>query len=115
MIFLLFLFLLSFILKLNCLYNNEIKEVNLNMNQNLIDNSKTLLVGNVYEEFLYYSKKYEFNFNKTTNTNITLYFHFYPLDDCHIIISSNDTSVEIEEKKIIIIIYSTLKFYQKKY
>ena len=27
-----------------------------------------------------------------------MYFHFYPLDDCHIKILSNDTSVKIENK-----------------
>ena len=94
-----FFFLYTFISKLNCLYNNnEITEVTLNMNQKLNGKSKNLLVGNVYEELLYYSKKYVFNFNKPGNKNINLYFHFYPLDDCHIIISSNDTSLTIKEK-----------------
>ena len=60
-----FFFLYTFISKLNCLYNNnEITEVTLNMNQNLSGKSKDLLVGKVYEELLYYSKKYVFKFNK---------------------------------------------------
>jgi hypothetical protein len=113
MIINLFFFLLYiFISKLNCLYNNEIREVALNMNQNLgILNSnnyiylnfndeiqRNLSVGEVYEELLYNSNKYIFNFNKLDIKNNSLYFHFYPFDDCHIKISSNDTLVKIEEK-----------------
>jgi len=92
-IYLFFFFLYTFILKLNCLYNNEITEVTLND-----EIQKTLSVGKVYEESLCYSKKYIFNFNKLDNKNNTLYFHFYPLDNCHIKISPNDTSVKIENK-----------------
>ena len=88
-----FFFLYIFISKLNCLYNNEIAEVTLND-----EIQKTLSVGKVYEESLCYSKKYIFNFNKLDNKNNTLYFHFYPLDNCHIKISPNDTSVKIENK-----------------
>jgi len=107
-----FFFLYTFISKLNCLYNNEIAEVTLNMEKNLdiLDSNnynvlnfndeiqKTLSIGKDYEETLSYSKKYIFNFNKLDNKNNTLYFHFYPLDDCHIKILSNDTSVKIENK-----------------
>ena len=107
-----FFFLYIFISKLNYLYNNEITEVNLNLNQNLgiLDSNnyiclnfndeiqKNLSVGEVYEELLYDSNKYIFNFNELDIKKNNLYFHFYPLDDCHIKISSNDTSVKIEEK-----------------
>ena len=107
-----FFFLYTFISKLNCIYNNEIAEVTLNMEKNLdiLDSNnyiclnfndeihKALSFGKVYEETLTYSKKYIFNFNKLDNKNNSLYFHFYPLDDCHIKISSNDTSVKIEKK-----------------
>jgi len=107
-----FFFLYTFISKLNCLYNNEIANATLNMEKKLdiLDSNnyitlnfndeikKTLSVGKVYEETLSYSKKYIFNFNKLDNKNNTLYFHFYPLDDCHIKILSNDTSVKIKNK-----------------
>ena len=114
--YLFFFFLFTFISKLNFLYNKEIKEVNLNMNQelsildsnNYIYNSnfndiiihKNLSVGKVHEELLYYSNEYVFNFNELDiKNNNSLYFHFYPLDDCHIIISSNNTSIKIEKKR----------------
>ena len=113
--YLFFFFLFTFISKLNFLYNKEIKEVNLNMNQelsildsnNYIYNSnfndiiihKNLSVGKVHEELLYYSNEYIFNFHKSDTKNDSLYFHFYPLDDCHIIISSNNTSIKIEKKR----------------
>ena len=107
-----FFFLYAFILKLNCLYNNEIAEATLNMENNLdiLDSNnynalnfndeiqKTLSIGNVYEETLSYSKKYIFNFNKLDNKNNNLYFQFYPLDDCHIKILSNEASVKIKNK-----------------
>ena len=105
-----FFFLYTFISKLNCLYNNEITNATLNMKKKLDSNNyitlnfndeikKTLSVGKVYEETLSYSKKYIFNFNKLDNKNNTLYFHFYPLDDCHIKILSNETSVKIKNKR----------------
>jgi len=106
-----FFFLCEFFSKLGCSYNNEI---NLNMNQKLrrLDSNnniynynfndiiihKNLSVGEVNEELLYYSNKYVFNFNKLDIKNNSLYFHFYPLDDCHIKISSNNALVKIENK-----------------
>jgi len=102
----LFIFLFSFISKSNCSNKNEIKKATLNMNQKLgklrkLDSnevSQILSVGNVYEELLYDSKNYIFNFNKSDIQNNTLYFHFYPLDDCRIKILSNDTSVKIQKR-----------------
>ena len=80
------------------------------------DIQKNLSVGEVNEELLYHSNKYIFNFNELDINNNNLYFHLYFLDDCHIKISSNDTSVKIEEKSYYIIInYSTLKLIQEKY
>ena len=104
---LLFIFLSSFISKSNCSYKNEIKHATLNTNQKLgklrkLDSneaSQILSVGNVYEELLYDSKNYIFNFNKANTQNNNLHFHFYPLDDCHIKISSNDTSVKKEKRR----------------
>ena len=115
MIIKLFFFLIYiFISKSNCLYNNEITEITLKMNQNLglLDSNnyiclnfndeiqkKNLSIGKVYEELLYSSNKYIFNFNELDiKDNNNLFFHFHPLDDCHIKISSNDTLVKIEEK-----------------
>ena len=100
--------------KFVCLNNNEIAELTMNMNQkfDILDSNnyvcnynfndaiiqKTLFVGNVYEEILYSSNKYIFYFNEIDAKNNNLYFHFYPLDDCHIKISPNDTSVKIEPR-----------------
>ena len=101
-----FFFIYTFISKLNCLYYNEIKEVNLDSNNYIYNYNfndmiihKNLSVGKVHEELLYYSNEYIFNFHKSDNKNASLYFHFYPLDDCHIKISSNNTSVKIEKKR----------------
>ena len=110
---LVFLFLYTFISELNCLYKNEIKELNLNMKQKLgiLDSNnyiyncnfndiiinKNFSVGKFHEETLNYSNKYIYNFNGLGKNN-NLYFHFYPLGDCQIKISSNNPSVEIVAK-----------------
>ena len=120
---LLFFFLYSFFSKLGCSYNNEIKEVNLNMNQKLrrLDSNnhnynynfndikihKYLSIGNASEELLYYSNEYVFNFNISDTKNNNLYFHFYPLDDCLIKISSNNSLVKIDNKSY----YNNYLFY----
>jgi hypothetical protein len=74
---------------------NSNNYIYLNFNDEI---QRNLSVGEVYEELLYNSNKYIFNFNKLDIKNNSLYFHFYPFDDCHIKISSNDTLVKIEEK-----------------
>ena len=122
MIINLFFFLLYiFISKLNCLYNNDIAETTLNINKKLgilYSNKNTylnfndeikrnLLVGEVYEELLNDSNKYIFNFNKLDIKKNNLYFYFYPLDDCHIKITSNDNLVKIQKEKY----YNSYLFY----